>query len=122
MRCRRCQYDLSTLPVKIPDGVVQCPECAILSLVPQNTAVASDSLPPIAPRVFAPGGPLSTVALALALLGVLHPLLAPLGMVAAAAALEVSKGRRGLFPLILAAILTVFTVVLPVFGVFLWRP
>lgn len=118
MKCRRCGYDVSTLSVKQPEGTVQCPECAILTLVPQVRGVESDGPVQDPSRGFQPGLPLTVVAMLFAALGLLVPMVAVASMALSAAALEVSKGRRGLITLLLGATVVVFRVVLPELGFF----
>ncbi|MBY0311509.1 MAG: hypothetical protein K2W85_05535 [Phycisphaerales bacterium] len=118
MKCRRCGYDVSTLSVKQPEGTVQCPECAILTLVPQVRGVESDGPVQDPSRGFQPGLPLTIVAMLFAALGVLVPMVAVASMALSAAALEVSRGRRGLISLLVAATIVVFRVVLPALGFF----
>lgn len=118
MRCRRCGYDVSTLAVRRPEGTVQCPECAILSLVPQVPAEAPMEARAADRREFQSGRPLAIVAMLFGLLGLLIPLMSLVSMAMAAVAMEVSRGRRGLLALLLGASVAVFRVVLPALGFF----
>lgn len=118
MRCRRCGYELSTLSVKQPDGTVQCPECAILTQVPHPRGEYSDTAVSGASRDgWMPGQSLTAVAIAFALLGLIIPFVSLASMAMAAAAIEVSRGRRGLIALFAGAVVVIIKIVLPALGV-----
>lgn len=108
MICRRCGYTLTGLAVSQPDGLVRCPECATLSIVPRHRAEPVAPASPIFEPVggFRRGRLIATLGIALAFLAAARSdlLISILAITLGAYAWDRTRGRRGLWAMILGTL------------------